>query len=494
MWPFGKGKSKSSEKEKDDEKKSTRKSGPQKVTHEQHTEDFLGMEFDNINADGTIDMSNMDLAMDMNMADPTKEPEVFENILPCLFTHCVSLSTVSQHNTCFNRSTPIFHIVLLMQMDFDDLDFDDEKLNAAFDNLNDDGDDGGFDLLESQMDDSQFSAEEMSLFAEFEREQGLDEHPDPVAVSALQVKVAGMEAEILDLKKKALVLKQKKDIPGAMELLKQSKLLAAQLTEPQEELSMLLELTARAEQGSGSGTLSSGKVSVRPSSEKKPPRPNSIRTTTTAKSTATATTARRKGKVSSSTASSTSSISAAPLPPTPSATTEPPPRSSSSSNNLSNDLSMNRLSMSSNRLSTCSAISNLTEFTTLSVNEQVFSHLEAAINEGLKLYLGDAKHLKDSDKQKAAKRFTQYKALKNEMGVLQSRKSLPYEVSPPLFQWNTLEQKYFYQDLTLADTDLKIEVQSVCDLSLDHSLLKKMIHVACHDGNLEIFNNNLFNV
>jgi hypothetical protein len=78
MWPFGKGKSKEKDNVTKDNDKAKKKSGSHKVVHEQ-SEDFLSMEFDNVNADGTIDMSQMDL--DMDMTDSMKEPEVNVNLI-----------------------------------------------------------------------------------------------------------------------------------------------------------------------------------------------------------------------------------------------------------------------------------------------------------------------------------------------------------------------------------------------------------------------------
>ena len=49
-----------------------------------------------------------------------------------------------------------------MQMDLDDMDFDDAQLNAAFENL-EGGEGGEFGLLDSQLDDAEFSADDMAL-------------------------------------------------------------------------------------------------------------------------------------------------------------------------------------------------------------------------------------------------------------------------------------------------------------------------------------------
>jgi hypothetical protein len=268
-----------------------------------------------------------------------------------------------------------------------------------------------------------------------------------------------MEKQAIDFKKQAIVAKQQKNIPAAVELLKRAKLVEKDLEEPKEELLMLTEMSERAQAhalaqsntrggGGGGGRDSPDLLETDGLSDvisASISRPASSRQRPTSSAGASAGASASASHKSSTRPKSSKpvpvSASSSAFPPTAPATTDFTPRDSG--------------------MSSCSVISNLTDFTPFSVNEQVFSHLQAAINEALKLYLADAKNLKDSDKQKAAKRFSQYKAMKDELGVLSSRKMLPYEVSPPLFQWHTLEQKYFYQDLTLAETDLKLEIQSV---------------------------------
>ena len=328
----------------------------------------------------------------------------------------------------------------------DDVDLNDEKLIDAFDNLESGGE---FDM---SLDNTEFNDEELALFEEFEREQG---PPDPAEISALQEKVSAMEAEILNWKKKAMVQKKQNNIPAAMECMKKVKLLQKELEDPKEELHMLMEMASRFQNGNDLKddddncddlqeilSASSNKLSSKPSIaiEKNV----NVRNQTVPMSVPSA-----KNVHSMPPIAATSATKSLPVTTSSTASRDVFPVASTSDNLR---LSMNSLG---------SDVSDLTFSTALSVNERSFSHLEAALNEAMKIYLNDAKEYKEKDKQKAAQRFKQYKALKDEMGVLQSRKALPFEVAPPLFHWKTLEQKYFYQDITLAETDLKIEVVSV---------------------------------
>lgn len=338
----------------------------------------------------------------------------------------------------------------------DDIDIDDEKLNAAFDTL---GDDDDLNMLGH--DDTQFSTDEIALFAEFERE-GLDV-PDPAELAALQARVRTMEEEVVSLKRQAMKANQQKNKARAVELLRMAKVLEVKLAEPREELEMmmeaaqragvptdnenkgdeegdlgdLLDFTAPAPRGGGGGGGGSKKVptaSVSAESE------------------------RVKAGSSSSTSTSSKNAKTAPV------GSSKPVASKTPASVIPAYSSSQRGSNSSSSSSCSSVVSDLTDCTyaPLSVNVHLFRHLEAAINEALRLYLADATRLKDSDKAAATRRFAQYKAMKDELVVLQSRKALPYEVTAtPSFSWRTTALKKFVQDLTLADTELKIDIESV---------------------------------
>jgi hypothetical protein len=299
----------------------------------------------------------------------------------------------------------------------------------------------------SNQDDNQLNEEEMSLLDEFEKEQTGGELADPAVLSELQRKVTNMEKQTLELKKQAFAARKKNNTPLALELMRKAKILEKELEGSKEELEML---TAHVGDNNDEDLLDmSMDINDDPvSTEDVVPDyditqrfASSLRSSTVRK-------ANSRGASVSSTNMSKSNQSI----------------SSKSKSPTSVDTQIRKALPRPSSAS--SIVSDLTDFTstlpsTCSVNDQVFIHLEGAMIEALKLYLAEAKSLKDSDKQKATKKIKQYKALKSEMGVLLSRKALPYLVSPPLFRWNTIEQKYFHQELSLADTDLKLDIQSV---------------------------------
>lgn len=108
------------------------------------------------------------------------------------------------------------------------------------------------------------------------------------------------------------------------------------------------------------------------------------------------------------------------------------------------------------------------------VSGDAFAPLESAINEASKAALKEAKAYEKSDTKLAVMKMREYKALQQELVVLQSRRQTP-GASPALFHWQVLNQHYRCHPFKYCCCSSFIATSSVTFINLCVAL----IHFRC---------------